>query len=371
MVLGLTLLVLGRRYSWSELVIIGVCFGVCLVVAVGFTFGRVVVEVSLDVVPQRLFAGSRSAAQVSIRNAHSRRSSSFRMELRVGQGVAEFEIPSLSSGEEYEEVFVLPTSRRAIVPVGPCVSVKSDPLGLLRRSVVWTRSTQLFVHPPIVPLGGVGAGMLRDLEGIATNELSAADVAFHTLREYQPGDDRRFIHWLSTAKAGTYMVRQFVDTRRIHVGVVVDGDERSYGSDHEFDLAVSVAASLGARTLGDGQELSMVAGGDRVPCGSATAMLDSLAGVAVGGRDRSLAPMVEQLVRSNPGTSLAVLVTGSVTKVADVRSAATHVPVDVRTIVVRTVPGEAPSLRPIGSIQVVTVGELADLPHLLWAVARS
>ena len=59
-----------------------------------------------------------------------------------------------------------------------------------------------------------------------------SDLAFHALREYQPGDDRRYIHWRSSAKAGRLLVRQFLDTRRSHVTVIVDPDPEQYRSGH-------------------------------------------------------------------------------------------------------------------------------------------
>ena len=55
-----------------------------------------------------------------------------------------------------------------------------------------------------------------------------SDLAFHALREYQPGDDRRYIHWRSSAKAGRLLVRQFLDTRRSHLSIVVDADPDLY-----------------------------------------------------------------------------------------------------------------------------------------------
>ena len=33
-------------------------------------------------------------------------------------------------------------------------------------------------------------GFIRDIEGATTQDLSSADVSFHALREYVPGDDR-------------------------------------------------------------------------------------------------------------------------------------------------------------------------------------
>ena len=142
-----------------------------------------------------------------------------RLELRVGAAVARFNLPSLASGRQHDELFVIPTSRRAVVEVGPARTVRGDPLGLLRREVAWTGVTELFVHPRIVGLDPLGSGLLRDLEGQSSNDISMSDLAFHTLRDYAAGDDRRYIHWRTSARTGQLMVRQFVDTRRIHATI--------------------------------------------------------------------------------------------------------------------------------------------------------
>ena len=129
--------------------------------------------------------------------------------------------------------------------------MRGDPLGLVRRTVRWTDVTELFVHPRTVSLESLGAGLLRDLEGETTQDLSMSDLAFHALREYQPGDDRRYIHWRSSAKAGRLLVRQFLDTRRSHLSVVVDTDpelvRRRRG--RRRDRRSRVAASLALRAV--------------------------------------------------------------------------------------------------------------------------
>ena len=154
------------------------------------------------------------------------------VELPVGLSAARFVLPPLTPGDAHEELFVVPTSRRGVIQVGPATTVQGDPLGLMRRTLTWTERTELFVHPRTVALESLGAGLLRDLEGSTTEDVSMSDLAFHALREYQPGDDRRYIHWRSSAKAGKLLVRQFLDTRRSHVTVIVDPDPEQYRSGH-------------------------------------------------------------------------------------------------------------------------------------------
>jgi uncharacterized protein (DUF58 family) len=359
----------GRRYGWYELTVLSATLLAALLFSIGFTVGRAQLAVGVELQPQRVRAGERAAASVSVGNASGGRLLGARMELTVGEGVAEFRVPVLGPGEAHEEVFVLPTLRRAVIPIGPATSVRSDPLGLLRNVQSWTEPIPLFVHPRTVALAELGSGFVRDLEGRSTQQVSQADIAFHTLREYEPGDDRRFIHWLTSARVGELMVRQFIDTRRSHLAVVVDGWRNAYADPTEFETAVSAAASLGVRVLLDDQQVSMVVAGERIPTASGTAMLDALCTVETGGRASAIATEVHHLFRFASGLSLAVVITGSQTSVADLRAAATRFPSDVRVLCLRVDHASTTALQPIGSQLLLTLADLDDLPQLLWAVA--
>ena len=84
-----------------------------------------------------------------------------------------------------------------------------------------------------------------------------SDLAFHALREYVPGDDLRRVHWRSSAKADTLLVRQYHESRSMHAAVVVDDDPRSYASADELETAISVGASLAIRAMTDGFDVDL------------------------------------------------------------------------------------------------------------------
>ena len=121
----------------------------------------------------------------------------------------------------------------------------------------------------------LGSGQVRDLEGMPSDRVSMSDLAFHALREYVPGDDLRHVHWRSSARAGELLVRQYHDTRRNHATVVLDADPAAYRSDEEYELGVSVAASLIMCAAREEYDVSLVCGREQLTALPAGAVLDA------------------------------------------------------------------------------------------------
>lgn len=358
----------GWWLGWQELMLVAAGCLIAVVVSGGFTLGRAGFAVGVDLAPPRVVVGERAVARVVMTNHAGRRMLAARLELAVGSGVARIEFPALSARQAADELVVIPTTRRAVVAVGPARFVRGDPLGLVRREVELTGVKRLFVHPRTVRLPGVTAGWVRDLEGRPTKDLSNSDVAFHALREYAAGDDRRHIHWRSSARVGRLMVRQFVDTRRSRIGIVLTTGAAGYGDGDEFELAVSMVGSLGVSSLCDDLEVRCLSGSRPLRADTPTSLLDGLAGVGLGADDGDLTAVVRRAGSVVRGASVVVLVSGSGVTPAALLAAARRLGPDIRTIALRTELGCSASLHSQGSTSVLGVGTLDDLARLVRAV---
>ncbi len=235
----------GYGLAWVELIVIGFAGLALLVMALVYLVGRTPINITLTVPHGRVVVGEPASGELDATNPGRRRALSVTVEIPVGHGLVELAIPGLSRGATVAREFAVPTNRRGVVPIGPVRTGRADPVGLVRRELIWADVAELFVHPRTIGIPSMSTGFIRDLEGQPTRDLSNNDVSFHALREYIPGDERRYIHWKSTARTGTYMVRQFEETRRSHLVVALSLASSDYGSDEEFEMAVSVAGSLG------------------------------------------------------------------------------------------------------------------------------
>lgn len=361
---------LGWQLGWREAMLLAAACLLLLVMSLVFLIGRATLHVNVLLQPRRVSVGAPAAGQVNVTNISPRRMWPIRLELRVGAAVARFNLPSLASNHQHDELFVIPTTRRAVVPVGPALTVRGDPLGLMRREVAWTGVTELFVHPRIVGLDPLGSGLLRDLEGQSSNAVSMSDLAFHALRDYAAGDDRRYIHWRSSARTGQLMVRQFVDTRRIHATLVVDGDPSGYASEDEFELALSAAGSVAVRAIQDEQQATIIASTEAVADGNIQQVLDGLTRAELAEDEADLATLTGQVLRTAPDTSLAMLITGSLLPFGTVRRAAAALPPEIDAVALRVDPTADPGMTTVGNITVLTLPALNDLPAIMRVVAE-
>ncbi|MDM8084134.1 DUF58 domain-containing protein [Cellulomonas cellasea] len=357
--------VLGRWLGWLELAGAGAALAVAVAVSLLMTVGRDRYVVDLYLADHRVRVGERAVGRLAVRNTARHRSLPARIELPVGAGAAELALPSLASGEEHEDLFAIPTTRRAVVVVGPVRSVRGDPLGLARRRLRWTEPAELFVHPEIVSLAGASSGLLRDLEGQSTRDLSDSDLSFHALRDYVAGDDRRYIHWRTTARRGALMVKQFEDTRRTQTVVALSTDPRDYADDDEFELAVSTVASLGVQVLREERDLAVLAGPGRLRVETPPRLLDDCAALALALGTAGAGDLGRRIARDTPEASVALLVAGSTPTVAQLRAGVRHVPVGTRTVMITCALGAEVEVRTQGSLTLATLGGLDDLPRVL------
>jgi hypothetical protein len=366
-----------------------VLFAVCFLLAVG----RTKVRVDAEIEPRRVVVGEPATGRIAVTNEARAPMLPILVELPVGLSAARFVLPALAPGHAHEELFVVPTTRRGVIHVGPATTVQGDPLGLMRRMLTWTERTELFVHPRTVALEPLGAGLLRDLEGSTTEDISMSDLAFHALREYQPGDDRRYIHWRSSAKAGKLLVRQFLDTRRSHVTVLIDTDPEQYRSGHgrtgqvdpgardvhaanapspieaDVETAISVGSSIMVRAALDEQDWSVVCEGQRISKSRPQLGLDAMARVEAGPVD--LLGLALDGTDLAPDTSTVFIVTGPHRPFIDLQRAAAQFPPEVSRVVVVVDPHADHGVRHGGGLVILTLSRLEDLRVLLVAgVAR-
>jgi len=363
--------VLSATFGWAEFTYLATTLLAAILVAVPFIVGRATYTVGLELNPHRVVAGERALGQMSVTNSGDRALLPARMELPVGSGVAEFMIPGLAPAGEHDELFAVPTHRRAVIVAGPAVSVRGDQLGLLRRTVRWTEAVELFVHPVTTRIASSAAGLMRDLEGEITRKITSDDISFHALRAYEPGDALRNVHWRTSARTGQLMVRQFEETRRTQLTLVHSAETRYYASDDEFELAVSVTASLALRVIRDGTGLSVVSEKLALRTATPVALLDDSSRIErVDGAFPTLREFARAATRRLPPPSVVMIVAGSLIDLAEFRAAQTLFGKDATTVAFRIEPGAQSRLSTVSGLTVVTIGDLADLPKLLRRVRR-
>jgi uncharacterized protein (DUF58 family) len=371
-------------FGWSEFLFLGLTLAGGLLAASAFLIGRASFRVEVELRPRRVVAGERAFGRLLVTNTGARRSSATRLDLPVGRGEAEFSIPPLAASGagaavEHEELFAVPTARRAVIVAGPAVSVRGDQLGLLRRRVRWADPVELFVHPTTTLLAPSQSGLIRDLEGTVTSTLTDNDLAFHALRPYEPGDDQRYVHWRTTARTGQLMVRQFQETRRSELVLTqlvaaegyggADGAGASRDSGEEFDLAVSIMASLGAEVVREKTRIRVVTETRELRTATVTTLLDDSCRLepVTGLRTTPREFIREALARDTP-PSVLVVVTGSATPIAELRAIEAVVGKETRLLGVRAELGGRPRIVTVSRFRLLTVGELGDLPKLLRRV---
>lgn len=377
-------LVTGLVFGWVEWTVAGSVALLLLVMSVPFLFGARSYEVELLLAHDRVVAGEAVGGSIRVSHRGTGVTLPGRIDIPVGDGLVEVGVPFLRPGHVIEEALDIPPQRRGVLDIGPATTVRSDPVGLLRREHSFADVHELFVHPRTTTLPALSTGLLRDLDGEPTSRLVDADMSFHAIREYAPGDSRRQIHWKSTAKTGQLMVRQYEESRRARLAIVLAAAEREYADADEFELAVSCAASLGAQAVRDARELDVVVGEEiprvvrgrlrtirHLPTTAPRPLLDGFSGIELREATLAIDEVCRLAVESGERLSVAVIVVGSPVSFARLRRIALSFAADTTVIGVVCDERAHPRMKTLAGMTVLTVGTLDDLSGLLLQGATS
>ncbi len=155
-----------------------------------------------------------------------------------------FTVGRLDRGARRLVRYTMPTAHRGRHVVGPLVVRRFGLAGLTVASGDVGGPAVARVLPRALPVRAVPPGAWHSHVG-ADERAVRGGTDIIGLREYQPGDDLRRVHWGTSARIGTLMVREDADPVRAHLTVSLDDRSASYaGAPDPFEEAVEVAASL-------------------------------------------------------------------------------------------------------------------------------
>jgi len=152
---------------------------------------------------------------------------------------------------------------RGLFTLGPVTLRTGDPFGLYSVTLEYPTSIPLLVMPPIVPLPAleVAAGG-RAREGRTMVNGLERTVSASYVREFQPGDHRRWIHWPTTARMDSLYVRLFDGAPSGDWWILLDMNSQVHfgdGFDSTEEHQVILAASLADRGLRSGRAVGLIA----------------------------------------------------------------------------------------------------------------
>jgi uncharacterized protein (DUF58 family) len=311
LIAGVVALAMGLSLDWLSFDLIGL--GLLAVVVLGFAAvarpSRLVID--REIQPPRVPKGSPAIAFLTFANRGRRTVPVAVATQPFGAQRVRTVIPKLRGGERGTRAYRLPTTRRGIFDVQPVEVTRRDSFELFRLSRKHGVAERIWVYPRVLGFRTLPTGQTRHLEGPSSDTSPQGNITFHRLREYVAGDDLRLVHWRSSARAGTLLVKHNVDTSQPYSVVIFDQRPSLY-TEESFEQAVDIVASVLVTSAANKAPVELrltdgtVIGGPRVR--DVTALIDHLTGVTAD-PDGSLQPHLLTLRRARGGTSL-VVVTG-------------------------------------------------------------
>jgi uncharacterized protein (DUF58 family) len=365
-VLGVVSLTLFPALGWHELLVCGIITLTMCLAGVIMTLGNTKFNASLELSDERITVGDTVHVSVSIDNPGKTPTVSADGDLPMGEVHERFRIGALAPGKRQSQKVEFRATARAVLPVGPLRIRKGDPFGLIRHEQSLSQAINVYIHPKTVQLSALDSGQFRDLEGEPSGQVVDDDLDFYGLREYRAGDDMRNIHWLSSAKTGTMMIRQYEATKRTDTSITLGVDPSDYRNENEFELAVSLAASIGAQCLLQNRPMNAQASIQECSPHTATEFLDWMSGIEPDLDEN--ANLAASTLKHCPNASFYFFVIGSATDLTRMRKVAAALPKASVCIMLKADISQESQIRQYDGFTMATLPTLDDLPLIMEAL---
>lgn len=174
-------------------------------------------------------------------------------------------LPSRSTRQWLAKVTL---TRRGSFRLGALRVRTGDPFGLFRTEMQVGQPTSVVVFPEVVALPHWRLPP-SPIDGTTPvrRRFEAATPLVSSVRPYVHGDAINRIHWLSSARHGELLVKEFDLEQAADLWILLDldrGVHAGIGSDASVETAVTVAASVAMRTLADNRAVAMTASARRI-----------------------------------------------------------------------------------------------------------
>ncbi len=199
--------------------------------------------------PEHLHVGSDGRIDITIVNqgASTTATALFVDSLDNGDRTARFVLSPLRSGDRARAAYRVPTHRRGRFVLGPLEGTIGDPFGIARRTWQAAESQEVLIHPRVYTVNALPELSSGSIDTESRDIAGRPDTGgeFRSLRDYQPSDDLRLVHWKSTAKRGRLIVREDESRRRAPVVLLLDVRSGAHDTG-SFERAVEATASIAA-----------------------------------------------------------------------------------------------------------------------------
>ena len=228
----------------------------------GLAAGRARYRIRCDrqIAPSRVVAGQTASVTVRLENVSRLPTGLLLAEDTVPYSLGSrprFVLDRVEQGGVRELTYPLRPGARGRYQIGPFRVRIADVFGLVELRRSFAARSALVVTPRVIALPSTlpPGTWLRDGDARSHATAAAAGADDVVPRPYRSGDELRRVHWRSTARYGELMVRREEQHWRNRAVLLLDtrsGAHAGQGAESSFEFAVSAAASIGVRLVGEG-----------------------------------------------------------------------------------------------------------------------